>query len=107
MEKVKIIYIPEVEIFLEDLVDILFYEEYFGFEDAAQSYAEKIVHFIEQDIQNFPARKTLEILKNFGSNYIFYKSTQRTTWYVFFEQSNNNYLITNIINSNSEEVKFL
>ena len=102
-----IIYVPEVEQYLEDLVDILFYEEYFGFEDAAQSYAEKIVHFIEQDIQNFPARKTPDKLKNFGSNYIFYKSNQRTTWYIFFELMKNNYLITNIINSNSEEVKFL
>ena len=107
MEKVKIIYIPEVEIYLEDLVDILFYEEYFGFEDAAQNYAEKIVHFIEEGIETFPAKKTPKELKNFGQNYIFYKSTQRTTWYIFFEQIDNNYLITNIINSNSEEVKFL
>jgi hypothetical protein len=107
LEKVNIFYTTEVEIYLEDLVDILFYEEYFGFEDAAQNYAEKIVHFIEQDIQTFPSKKTPKELKNFGQNYIFYKSNQRTTWYIFFEQSDNNYLITNIINSNSEEVKFL
>ncbi len=107
MEKVTIIYIPEVEVYLEDLVDVLFYEEYFGFEDAAQNYAEKIVHFIEESIQTFPPKKTPKELKNFGQNYIFYKLTQRTTWYVFFEQFDNNYLITNIINSNSEEVKFL
>ena len=107
MEKVTIIYIPEVEIYLEDLVDILFYEEYFGFEDAAQNYAEKIVNFIEESIETFPLKKTPKELKNFGQNYIFYKSNQRTTWYIFFEKFDNNYLITNIINSNSEEVKFL
>lgn len=54
MEKVTIIYIQEVENYLEDLVDILFFEEYFGFDDAAQNYAQKIVHFIEESIQTFP-----------------------------------------------------
>jgi hypothetical protein len=69
--------------------------------------SDKIYEFIEESIQTFPSKKTPKELKNFGQNYIFYKSNQRTTWYVFFEQSDNNYLITNIINSNSEEVKFL
>ena len=107
MEKITIIYIPEVEVYLEELVDILFYEEYFGFEDAAQVYAEKIVPFIADSIETFPARKTPKELKNFGQNYIFYKSNQRTTWYIFFEKFDNDYSITNIINTNSEEVKFL
>ncbi len=93
--------------YLDSLVYILYKKEYFGFIESADVYIDKIYEFIEQDIQNFPSRKTPEILKNFGSNYIFYKSNQRTTWYIFFEVLNNNFLITNIINSNSEEVKFL
>jgi hypothetical protein len=107
LEKAIVVYTPEVEIYLEDLVDLLFYEEYFGFEDAAQNYAEKIVDFVQESIQNFPSRKTPAELKNFGTNYIFYKSNQRTTWYIFFEKSANNFLITNIINSHSEEAKWI
>ncbi len=93
--------------FLNDLTLILFHKDYFSYFENSVIYKDKIIEFIERDIQNFPSRKTPEILKNFGQNYIFYKSTQRTTWYIFFEKMNNNYLITNIINSNSEEVKFL
>ncbi len=102
-----IIFQQNVLDYLDDLVHILFVEEYFGFVESSEVFVDKIIDFIKNDIQNFPARKTPDKLKNFGSNYIFYKSNQRTTWYIFFEKMNNNYLITNIINSNSEEVKFL
>ena len=105
--KIEIIYTKEFIEYLDDLVLILYKKEYFGFIESADIYVSKIYDFIEQDIQNFPARKTPTILKHFGSNYIFYKSNQHTTWNIFFEQSDNNYLITNIINSNSEEVKHL
>ena len=105
--KMTVIYTKYFIDYLDSLVYILYKKEYFGFIESADVYIDKIYEFIEQDIQNFPARKTPETLKNFRSNYIFYKSNQRTTWYIFFEKMNDNYLITNIINSNSEEVKFL
>ncbi|HAH56045.1 MAG TPA: hypothetical protein DCM02_12380, partial [Flavobacterium sp.] len=85
--------------YLDDLVFILFKEEYFGFMQSSYDYVDKIIDFINYNITTFPSRKTPPELKNFGSNYIFYKSNQRTTWYVFFENKNNNFLITNIINS--------
>ncbi len=107
MEKIVIIYKADVELYLNDLTFTLFKKDYFSYFENSVIYKDKIIEFIEQDIQNFPAKKTPKELKNFGSNYIFYKSNQRTTWYIFFEQFDNNYLITNIINSNSEEVKFL
>ncbi len=107
MEKINIQYVPAVEYYIENLIDLLFREEYFGFEIYAQNYVAKIIDFIEDNIASFPFRKTPIQLKDFGSNYIFYKSNQHTTWYIFFEKSENNYLITNIINSHSQEVKWL
>ncbi len=107
MEKITIQYVPEVEYYIENLIDILFEEEYFGFEIYAQNYGAKIIDFVEENIISFPAKKTPIQLKYFGSNYIFYKSNQRTTWYIFFEKSENNYLVTNIINSHSKEAKWL
>ena len=107
MEKINIQYIPEVEYYIENLIDILFIEEYFGFEIYAQNYGAKIIDFIEDNIISFPAKKTPIQLKNFGTTYIFYKANHRTTWYIFFEKSENNYLITNIINSHSAEAKWL
>lgn len=93
--------------YLDDLVFILFKEEYFGFMQSSYDYVDKIIDFINNDISTFPSKKTPAALKNFGSKYIFYKSNQRTTWYVFFENKNNNYLITNIINSHCKETKWL
>ncbi|WP_291099274.1 MULTISPECIES: hypothetical protein [unclassified Flavobacterium] len=107
MEKVKLFYKPETEDYFNELVFILFKEDYFSYLENAIIYKDKILNFIESNISTFPSRKTPKILQSFGTNYIFYKSNQRTTWYIFFEKSENNYLITNIINSHSKEAKWL
>lgn len=107
MEKVIILYKPEVEIYLNGLIFDLFHEKYFSYLENSILYKDKIIDFIESDIATFPSKKTPAALKTFGSKYIFYKSNQRTTWYVFFENKDNNYLITNIINSHCEETKWL
>ncbi len=46
-------------------------------------------------------------LKYLGSNYIFYKPNNRTTWCIFFDKKNQNYLITGVINNHCEEAKEL
>jgi hypothetical protein len=107
LEKVVVIYKREVERYINDLVFILFKEEYFGFLESAVIYKDKIIEFVEDNIATFPSRKTPIELSSFGSNYIFYKSNKRTTWYIFFERIENNYLITNIINSHCKEAKWL
>jgi hypothetical protein len=107
VEKVIILYKPEVEIYLNGLIFDLFHEKYFSYLENSILYKDKIIDFIESDIATFPSKKTPAALKTFGSKYIFYKSNQRTTWYVFFENKDNNYLITNIINSHCEETKWL
>jgi len=107
MEKVKILYKPEFEDFLYDLVFILFKENYFDYFENAELYKDNIVDFVENNIANFPFKKTPLQLQNLGSNYIFYKSNYRTTWYVFFEQNGSKYLITNILNNHCKEAKWL
>ena len=107
MEKVNINYRTEVETYLNELIFILFKENYFSYLENSILYKDKIIDFVENNITTFPSRKTPTELKIFGSNYIFYKSNQRTTWYIFFENKNNNFLITNIINSHCEEAKWL
>lgn len=98
---------PEVELFINDLIDILFQQEYFGFEEDAQKYAFKIVDFIENAIFTFPPKIAPIQLQKLGSNYIFYKPNQNTTWFIFYELSQNKYLITKIINNHSLEAKWL
>ncbi len=107
MEKVKIEIYPEVISFLNELIAQLFYKEYFGFEDSAQLYVQKIYDFIENDLINFPHKKIPKKLKNFGSYYAFYKPNNRTTWYIFFEKSGNRYLITHLTNNHVKELNDL
>lgn len=103
----KIIFEKAVLEYFDNLVFALFEEEYFGFFETAQNYTDKIVGFVISSISSFPHKKTPKPLQYLGSNYIFYKTNSRTTWYIFFEKRNQNYLITGIINNYCEEVKQL
>lgn len=101
----KVIFKDKVLDYLDELVYTLFKEEYFSYSEKAQLYVDKIVDFIILEINSFPHKITPQKLQYLGSNYIFYKSNNRTTWYVFFEKRNQNYLITGIINNHCEEAK--
>lgn len=107
MEKVKIFYKPDVEHFLNELIYILYKDNYFTFLENAINYKDNIIDFIEQNIATFPSKNTPLPLYNLGSNYLFYKSNNRTTWYIFFENEENQYLITFITNNHSEIANFL
>jgi hypothetical protein len=107
LEKVKIEILPEDITFLNELVALLFYKEYFGFEDSAQFYVQKIYDFIENDLINFPHKTTPITLKRFGSYYAFFKPNDRTTWYIFFEKSGNRLLITYLTNNHIKELNDL
>lgn len=103
----KVLISVEASNYLDDLIKILYKKEYFGFIESAEIYVSNIYDFINQNIENFPSRKTPTPILNFGSNYIFYKSNSRTTWFVFFEKHKSNYLITHILNNHCEEAKWL
>ena len=87
------------------MVYTLFERDYFSYSEIAQHYVDKIVDFINLEINSFPHKTTLQKLRYLGANYIFYKSNKRTTWYIFFEKNNSSFLITGIINNHCEEAK--
>lgn len=103
----KIIFENNVLEYFDNLVYTLFKEEYFGFSESAQNYIDKIVDFIISSVSSFPHKKTPKSLQYLGLNYIFYKSNARTTWYIFFEKRDQNYLITGITNNHCIESKEL
>ena len=76
MEKIEILYLPEVKEYLNELILILFQKEYFGFIENSFEYVDNIVDFIEYNLPTFPYKKTPENLLNLGSKYIFYKANQ-------------------------------
>ena len=102
-----LIYQNNVLDIFNDLTFKLFDREYFGFLESSENYIDRIVDFVEDNIRDFPKRKTPENLISFGTNYIFFKINPRTTWYIFFEQQDDNFLITYILNNHCEEAKYL
>lgn len=103
----KIIFSQKVLEYFDDLFVILFHRDYFSYEENAEAYLDKIVDFIYKSIDNFPHKTSPKQLKYLGSKYIFYRANSRTVWYLFFESKDKKYLITGIINSHSEEAKYL
>ncbi len=103
----KVIFAKTVLEYFDDLVYTLFEDEYFGFPESAQNYVNKIVDFVISSIFSFPHKQTPKLLQYLGSNYIFYKANSRTTWYIFFEKRNQNYLVTGVLNNNSSVARDL
>ena len=105
--KIEVIYTSSVISYLNDLVIILYKKQYFGFIESADEYVDDIYDAIPERIKKSPHKKTPKLLQYLGSNYIFYKTNSRTTWYIFFEKRDQNYLITGITNNHCIESKEL
>ncbi len=102
-----ILFEKEVIDFLDNLIFDLYIENYFSYTENAEDYVIKIIDFINESIENFPAKNTPNKLYLYGSKYIFYKSNQRTTWFIFFEQKKQTILITHIFNNHCKEANLL
>jgi hypothetical protein len=105
--KIEVIYTSPVISYLNDLVIILYKKQYFGFIESADEYVDDIYDAIPERIKKSPHKKTPKSLQYLASNYIFYKTNSRTTWYIFFEKRDQNYLITGITNNHCSESKEL
>ena len=100
----EIWYSKKFTTYLNNLVTILYQEDYFGFIESAKKYTADIFTFIEQKIHihpNYPAPQYFSKYQS-GMKYIAYPANKRTTWYIFFKQSSNRFLIYYITNNHFE-----
>ena len=88
---------------LSELVDILYDKKYFGFRDSAVEYTMKIVDFIDENIDRSILKNSPEKFQKYGKKFIKYQANQRTTWYIFFDQKGNQFLINHILNNHSQD----
>ena len=97
----EIIYAKEVELFLEELLIILFEKGYFGFPDSAKSYVDKIIDYVERNIGILPGRDAPSYFSRYAKNmkYITYRANKSTVWYVFYQQRVHIFLIRYITNN--------
>ena len=80
---------------------LLFEEGYFGLPDSAKEYVDRLISFCEQYIGILPGKNAPVYFQHFGQNmkYITYQSNKRTSWYIFYQERNNIYLIRHITNN--------
>lgn len=97
----KVAYHPQVIDFLEQLTFSLYEKGYFGFYDSACDYVDKMIDFIDSNINVNRPVKAPPYFDRFGKNmlYITYQPNNQTTWYIFFNVNHNRYLIRYITNN--------
>ena len=83
----RVIFLPEVHIYLDSLIPVLYKRDYFGFEDAAIKYVDGLIDDI---MMNLPVKLKKPAPKYFTDRYgkelyyaVFTKN-KRTQWYAFF-----------------------
>jgi hypothetical protein len=97
----QIIFSEKVEIYLDELMILLFEEGYFGFPDSAKLYVDRLISFVEKHIGILPGKIAPDFFNFFGKNmkYITYRANKRTSWYIFYQERNNIYLIRYVTNN--------
>ena len=99
----RVVYHKEVTSYLNELVDILYEQEYFGFKESAYDYVDWIFEQIEDSIDRKvkkPAPKPFERY-GLGLSYVSYRRNANTTWYVFFRRQEDTFLIFYIGNNHN------
>ena len=100
----KVIIEESANLYLNELIKILFGDEYFGFMESSINYVNKIYDFI-YSIPTQVKRNTKN--SKFGFYYCSFKINTKTTWYVIFNFHQNTYLVTHILNNHTSDYPYL
>jgi len=101
----KVILLPEVLDYLENLSEILYEKGYFSFEETALKY---VLELYDDIVSHLPTKSYKPAPKHFdkygkGMKYASFKKNKHTTWYVFFKIYEKNdesvYLVRYIANN--------
>ena len=88
----NVIILPEVLEYLDNIVYILFFKEYFSYLETSQRYIDDLIDDIQTTLpirSHKPAPKHFE---KYGKDlhYTTFKKNNRTTWYAFFTKYRQN-----------------
>ncbi len=95
----RVVILPEVVDYLLELTDILYEEEYFGFEETAIKYTDELFDAIQNELPYRSPKRAPDYFNKFGDKmyYIIFKRSKNTAWYAFF----------NIFRHNGEIIYFV
>jgi len=82
----KIVVIPEVRIYLNNLGRVLYEKEYFDFEESAKKYVVELFNDIKINLPTKQYRPAPKYFDRYGKDmeYAIFRKNRQTQWYVFF-----------------------
>lgn len=82
----KVLFLPEIRFYLQELEDILFEKEYFGMEESAVQYVRDLILDIENTLPGRVHKIAPPCFSKYGKNmyYATFRKNKETQWYVFF-----------------------
>lgn len=101
----KVLFLPEVRMYFQELQDILFEKEYFGFEESAVQYVRDLIFDIETSLPEKASKIAPPYFNRYGKElrYASFRKNRNTQWYVFFNKYRENgeviYLVRYISNN--------
>lgn len=99
----RVVFNPEVEHYLFDLVEILYKKGYFGFAENAVQYVESLVYEIINTLPQKIKKPVPNHFKKYGRGlyYSVFKKNNNTQWYVFFNREDDIYYVRYIGNNHT------
>ena len=99
----EIIYSPLFIEELDELAMVLYQKKYFSFVEDVDVYIDKIYDFVDCTIEYPNIKNSPKKFQKHGKKYLKYTANKGTTWYIFFDQKGNQFLVNHILNNHSQE----
>jgi len=82
----KVLFSPLVRSCFQEMEEILYKKEYFGFEDSAIQYVRELIFEIRDTLPRCRKKPAPTYFNRFGKNlyYSSFRKNKATQWYVFF-----------------------
>jgi plasmid stabilization system protein ParE len=86
---------------LQEILAALIIRHYFGFVDSAKAYVDRLRHYARQNVGKPPIREAPLYFRRYGENlkYIVYRVSRTTSWYIFYQEEGDRYVIQHITNN--------
>ncbi len=82
----KILFLPEVLDYFDELISILYEKDYFGFRENAENYVVELLDDIEKTLPFRLKKPAPSYFDKYGSKMLYstFRKNKNTQWYVFF-----------------------
>ena len=105
----KIIFAPEIDQYLTELIKLLFDKGYFSFYEDADKYVTSLIMDIKTSLNRRLKKPAPPYFSKYGKNlyYTVFKKNSNTQWFVFFNYEDNTYYIRYIGNNHTVSQHFI